>query len=606
MRLTRLLILGAALALFSLYGLLSREVPALRDFEFLIRDFQTHVKAEFAPDHDVVIIDIDEHSLKVLGPWPWSRLQIAELVEQLIEAYQVRIVGLDVVLPEPRDLKGDDRLAQFGSQRKLVFSEVLDYVPRADASRTGVLSRGTLIADDQSRPVAYGFVGNHAQLAQMPCVGNIGFVPDADGKLRSIPLRSNFNGREYNTLGWAMLDCLGDAPRLPSETTQLSIDYARLDSSWLVLPASAVLRPSPEDQRLLGQIVPGLEGRIALIGSSALGLSDRVSTPLTPSISGVFVHAHTLSQLMSGQDFSPSSLWARTTYVVAGLLGLIALSLALMSRATSSFSAALWGATWIILSGICIQFADPQALLPHTAILAASITLLLAQGSFEWARERSLARSSVRLLERYVSGAVLKTLLKARNFDALKPRHTRITVLVVDLAGYSARVSEYSLEESTAFTRRLLEIITGPVLSHGGTLDRYTGDGLVAFWGAPLAVPQAADRALQAALEIERLVHAELKASIRCGLATGEALVGDVGSAHRAHYTAVGGCINLAARLEALAKELGEQFLLDGATACELRSHKPEFLGAREIRGVGEVELFAVTPQPAPEPTPTA
>jgi adenylate cyclase len=277
-----------------------------------------------------------------------------------------------------------------------------------------------------------------------------------------------------------------------------------------------------------------------------------------------------------------------------------------MSRATSSFSAALWGATWIILSGVCIQFADPQALLPHTAVLAASLTLLLAQGSFEWARERSLARSSVRLLERYVSGAVLKTLLKARNFDALKPRHTRITVLVVDLAGYSARVSEYSLEESTAFTRRLLEIMTGPVLSHGGTLDRYTGDGLVAFWGAPLAVPQAADRALQAALEIERLVRAELKASIRCGLATGEALVGDVGSAHRAHYTAVGGCINLAARLEALAKELGEQFLFDGATASELKSHKPESLGAREIRSVGEVELFAVTQQQAPEPTPTA
>lgn len=568
----------------------------LEDVEFGLRDEFTRLRADSRPEERIVLIDIDEPSLNSVSPWPWSRDLLADLASRLIHEHGVQVVAFDMVFPEPRDPIGDARLNRLAQSRHVVLSEVIDDVVRIPQIQTGQLSNGFPIERDFNGPIGTGWVANHTGLSQVPCIGNIGFAPDRDGTLRQLPLWTGLADRKYPTLALSILNCLNQAPVLAAGESRISLRFPKAMEAWTLIPAKEILSPDGD--------LPLLANRIALIGSSALGLSDRVSTPLSGNVPGVFVHAQLLSELL---DVRPSVVSWHSRIIPAlwsGCIVLLTLSLSFLRKGWIGwFSSACTLGLVVVILALEFHLPSEWAIAPGLVVL---LTLLLAQGSFEWARERSLARSSVRLLERYVSGAVLKTLLKTRNFEALKPRHTRITVLVVDLAGYSARVSEYTLEESTAFTRRLLEIMTGPVLSHGGTLDRYTGDGLVAFWGAPLAVPQAADRALQAALEIERLVRAELKASTRCGLATGEALVGDVGSAHRAHYTAVGGCINLAARLEALAKELGEQFLLDAATASELRSHKPESLGAREIRGVGEVELFAVTPQPTPEPNPTA
>lgn len=563
----------------------------VQDLEFGIRDGLTRLRASSFPEKRIVLIDIDEQSLSAIGPWPWRRETLADLAEQLIEDHGVSHVALDMVLPEARDQRGDERLIQLAHERKLILSEVLDYATRDVPIRTGSLSPGHPIRDRIPSTQATGWVANHSGLSTAPCIGNIGFVPDVDGTLRRLALWSESGSRAYPNLALAIFLCAHERQDRGRVTDELvTLRFPKTSEAWTLIPAHEVLQPHAE--------LPMLANRIAIVGSSALGLSDRVATPLAGSVSGFFVHAQLLAELLDGPSKPlPLPDGSVLLFWMLALSSLGSTLVRLPGGPSRKLSGGLLAA--LMLSIVGIETLQPSTW-PLSPGLLSLLTLLLTLGSYEWARERSLARSSVQLLERYVSDAVLKSLLKTRNFDALQPRHTQITVLVVDLAGYSARVSTLSLEDSTAFTRQILEIMTRPVLAHGGTLDRYTGDGLVAFWGAPLSDPYAADHAVQAALEIQTAIEQEVGCQVRCGLASGEALVGDVGSTHRAHYTAVGNCINLAARLEALAKALGVQVLMDEATAQGLLSHKASALVAREIRGVGPVNLFTVTSRLAP------
>ncbi len=175
------------------------------------------------------------------------------------------------------------------------------------------------------------------------------------------------------------------------------------------------------------------------------------------------------------------------------------------------------------------------------------------------------------------------------------------------MVGYSEKVATQDLDKAALITREFLDALTQPVWSLRGTLDRYTGDGLVAFWGAPIADPDHAIHAIEAAQQMlknlsalnERLVLEGLpRLSARIGIASGEAQVGDFGTRLRASYTAVGSCINMAARLEAAAKTLGESVLIAEETARLVRqsglgvTQRLVSLGTHEIRGIGQQEVF--------------
>lgn len=591
--------------------------PAVKSpLEFGLRDSMQNALASDKDHDEIALVDIHEQSLQNLGPWPWSRERLADLVDRLINQYQARIVVLDIVLPTERDALGDQAIARLAADRKLVLSEVFDYHDRDPPLTSGVPSLGIAPTAESLgfAPLsAKGYLANHAGFARVPCVGNIGFLPDRDGKLRQLPLLTEWGGQLHFSLAAAALHCLDLNPleslsdkAMQQNQGQYRLRFAHLDSSWIVIPADMLLgqatNPDPD-------LVPLLANRIVIVGASALGLSDRVATPLSSSISGMFVHAQLLSELLRGQGRGLSQPIPMPISLLAQLALVALLSFGLLrSRGlawlTGSSAAVVF--LWALLAG---WQASTGAVAPMTSALWGFAVLALGLIPWEWIEDRRQARSTRQLLSRYVAPDVLKEILRSRRTDQaslLAPQSTIITVLVADMAGYSEATKLLRLDQAATLTRSFLSAITGPVWQNRGTLDRYTGDGLVAFWGAPVPDPEHGIHALKAAQQMLKAVEAlqaELRSqglpavSVRIGLAQGPALVGDFGTAYRATYTAVGNCINLAARLEALAKEKTTAVLMDQAVAQAGQDAgivRVKFLGEEMIRGFGSLPLYSL------------
>ena len=578
----------------------------IRILEYGVRDQAQRLLSTKQPSAQIVVVDINEDSLAQVGAWPWTRSEIAGLASRLLQS-GARIVVLDMVLPSARDPQGDQQLAQLAQERRLVLAQVFDYVERDSAVVTNAASGSRLpveLSSVQDTPItATGVIGNHAGLANAPCVGNIGFLPDSDGKLRRLPEVTAWQGGLYPSLGLATLNCLGALPTAWSlHDLALSYRLLRFDvdpEQWTVIPAQEILSKSADR----GQWQALVNNRIVIVGASAMGLADRVATPLSPNISGVFVHAQSLSELMQGPRLATQWLTVLGPWINLGLVlvaGMVLLQRFAIHRITIALGLVLF--LWLIISAIATQAAaDILITAPLWGFLWLSVTLVPLQ----WASARQQARATTRLLTRYVAKPVLRELLRQQSFDPLKPRKLSITVLVADMADYSKTTASQSLESSARITREFLACITAPVWEYRGTLDRYTGDGLVAFWGAPISVPNQADQAIGVA---QAMLHrlAELntvfeqqglpRVAVRIGIASGEALVGDFGTQFRATYTAVGTCINLAARLEAKAKELGVSVLVSESVAKTLSDQTAlRYLASEDIRGIGTIGLYTLS-----------
>jgi adenylate cyclase len=379
-----------------------------------------------------------------------------------------------------------------------------------------------------------------------------------------------------------------------------------------VIPAADVLQANNGSN---SRLKPLLKDRIVLIGSSALGLSDRVATPLSASISGMFVHAQAISELLSPRE---KRFFVHNDVLYMVLQSMLVLGFGLVILQSKrlrwlSLAAGLGAVFWAGLLLNAVHNADPR---PVSGLFIGLLVLGLALIPYEWSQARARNRLTAKILARYVSKPVLKDLLAQKSFDPLKPRTAEITVLVADMVGYSEKVATQNLEKAAVITREFLDALTQPVWALRGTLDRYTGDGLVAFWGAPIPEENHAALAVEAAIRMQKnlkLLNERLKAeglpelSARIGIASGTAQVGDFGTQLRASYTAVGSCINMAARLEATAKTLGVSVLIaeETATALSVRgdaSGRGDFdgqhlspLGKHEIRGIGEQTLYTLT-----------
>ena len=575
-----------------------RPAPIVRLDEGL-RDTYLQLFASQQPEARLVVVDIDEMSLKRVGPWPWTRTQVADLVEVLLSHYGARAVALDIVFPEAGDAPGDARLASLAAHAPLTLAQIFDFTERPFALAQGVLSGGELAQATQAGLAAQGFIANHGGLSGARCVGNIGYVPDADGVLRHVPQMTRFKGQDYPQLAGALLRCAGfSQTKFPADAQGLwRVPYGRALSAYTVLSAADVM-----DEALAPSLVAG---RLVLVGSSSLGLGDRVSTPLVPLSAGVMVHAASLSGLLDLQE--GRGAWAAQSGRPILLLWCV-LSVGLMTVFMARFSAwrgllllvGLVGA-WLVLAFVGVAHQVEWSV---TAPLWAYFFLLTVGVPHEWWQAQRHTRRLLRTFSHYVAQPVLDEIVRLGLQHSLVPTRRQVTVLIADMQGYTQATSLLSLEEAAALTKDFLGCLTRPVLADLGTLDKYTGDGLVAFWGAPLASPDQADRAVSAGLAILAEVAAFNGQRARLGLApvlvrigvqSGMALVGDLGTPFRSTYTAVGDCINFASRLEAAARDLPTQMVIGSATNDLLRHHQTRSLGYITLRGTtSRIEVFCV------------
>ena len=572
----------------------------------IIRDTFLQLVADRRPEERLTIVDISEDSLAEIGAWPWSRSQIADLSEMLIGQMGARAVALDIVFPTEGDAAGDARLASLAAHAPLVLSQVFHYVSRNDNLAQGVLSGGRVVGNNPGLPVGLGYIANHAGLSGSACTGNIGYFPDADGVLRRLPALTYFQGEVFSHLSFALLACFPPsvASGIGADVSTLLLNakssgywrvpFHRDFSAYAVVSAADVLR-----ERVSSEL---FRGRYVLVGSSALGAGDRASTPFSPVSPGVMVHAENISSLLDiaeGERFPP---WQGGWVILSWAFATVFFLMFVVTR--SSALQVLIVLMGLVFAWICVAFAAVVWQMDGviSAPLVSYFVVLLFGMPFEWWRSQRKTRHMLDMLAHYVAKPVLNEIMKRPSAHSVVPSLRDVTVLIADMEGYTRMTSSLSLDDAACLTKEFLDCLTRPVLFCNGTLDKYTGDGLVAFWGAPLDCPDQADRAVAAALRILDEVSAwnSLRAKknagevrVRIGIESGRALVGDLGTPFRSTYTAVGDCINFASRLESAAGELHTSVVIGPVANALLSEHGAVSLGRHVLRGTStEIELF--------------
>lgn len=551
-----------------------------------LRDAFLRMRVSDAPEPRLLVVDIDEASLDKLGPWPWPRTRMADLVEILLTTYQARGVALDIVLPEAADPAGDTRLALLALHGPLVPAQAFDFsTSRPLPVRVGL--PGGAVANAQGGVDATGYIGNYAALAAAPHIGAIGFVPDADGALRRLPLLTAFNGRHYPALALALVDCCAGRGELAlHETGMTRVDFARDWSAYTVVGAADILD---------GTIDPAsASGRLVVVGSSSLGMADRVTTPLAANRPGLGVQAAMLSTLLDRQDgLAPVSWPGKPLALIVAALCALGATLAFprLSAVASVGLLAAASAAWIGIAFVASRH-DPD--FSPAGPLATNLFLLAVAVPYQWQQTQRRSHHLLSTLRQYVAPSVVEELLRSDVDDPLEPRQLDVTTLIADMEGYTSQVESLPVEAAARLTRDFLDCLTGPVIENKGTLDKYTGDGLVAFWGAPLPIDAHADLALDAAHAIMRRVaalsarhqaagHRPLR--VRIGIESGPAMAGDFGTSFRSIYTAVGDSVNTASRLEQVARDFPHDVIIGAGTVERARRHRFTLLGERRLRG---------------------
>jgi adenylate cyclase len=567
------------------------------------RDSFVRLTASAQPEDRLVVVDINETALKEMGAWPWPRQKMADLVEILLSTYGAKAVGLDIVFPAPGDENGDARLASLATHAPLTLVQIFDFTMRNPAVLDGVLVGGKSQQPGHRGLNAYGYIGNHAGLSGARCIGSIGYQPDADGVLRHTPARTHYKNQAYAPFASALLECATSVSSEPKGDSQglWRVPYSRELASYTVISAADILRENVPRE--------WVSGRYVLVGSSSLGLGDRVSTPLAPLSAGVMVHAASLSGLLDLREGLAQAPWSGRIWLSLWCVLSIAFALVLMSRL------AAWGGLLVLLglviSWLIVAFAGVahQAEWSVTAPLWAYFFLLSVGIPHEWWQAQRQTRRLMSTFSHYVAQPVLDEIVRLGLQHSLIPTKRQVTVLIADMQGYTEATSLLSLEEAATLTKDFLGCLTRPVLDGLGTLDKYTGDGLVAFWGAPLPCPDQADRAVSAglailkeveALNVQRVRLGLQPVQVRIGVETGVALVGDLGTPFRSTYTAVGDCINFASRLETAARDLPTQMVIGSATQRQLLKHQTRSMGFITLRGTtAHIEVFCVNQKEA-------
>jgi adenylate cyclase len=636
----RLSLLASALWLVGAWHIVVAPIAPLTRLELALDDVRqsTVLSPVAAPRDDIVIVDIDDASLRALGRWPWPRDRLAQLVDTLFDDDHAAALGIDLVLAEPDDqartvrdalaslakLAADDAALRAGLAR---WQPTLEAHADHDARLARALSghpvtlayhfnhqgesgaAASRAARELPTPITEAGVLPASALATTPwqgveapvpvlldaaaATGFINALPDADGELRSTLLVTGYGGAVYESFAlslwrqWHRVSALRPVIRRgeaggPPRLTGLQLTSAdgeppralRVDPRGAVtLPYRAATHPGTSPGTGRFRYIPAadvlahrvgvreLGGRVVLLGSSAPGLADLRATPVHRALPGIEVHA----QLMAGledNDLSVRPDWssgfellllavvlAGVTFTVRRLAGPVAV-LALGGILALLLACDLWALTG---RGWAIPIAAPLS-----AGLLVGVLGIVANYLREWHSRRSLAR----LFGHYLPPERVRAMASDpdRFLDVASSAENReLTVLFCDLRGFtpmSEKMAPDRLRELlNLYFLRTSQIIHG----HGGTLDKFIGDAVMAFWGAPQSDDQHAAHAVQAAMAMIAAVgplNAELAErglptlSPCIGLATGVVCVGDLGSALRRSYTAVGDGVNLAARIE--------------------------------------------------------
>ena len=530
-------------------------------------------------DGRIVIVDIDERSLTEQGRWPWDRAKMAALTDALVERGGAAVVGFDVVFAERQAGTDDDaRLARALAARPVV----LGYYFSSDRDgRTSGALPAPLYDGEAARELAprlthaNGFGANLGEF-QRAARGAGFFNPflgsglDPDGVIRALPLLVGYRGAVYDSLAVAVLrEYLGDAA-LALRGDALALDGSR---GQVELPISAgftAMVPLAGRGGSAGgrfrylsatDVLEGrvdwsqLRGRIVLVGTTAPGQTDLRATPVSEVFPGVEIHASLIAGALDGR-LKQRPVEAPAIGALATVLAGAALALALPSLGAVGALLASVAAAMALVGANVIAYSSFGMVLPLAASLAALLALGLFNLTVGWFAEGRARRAMEQLFGEYVSPELVEQMARDPfTYRIAQSANRELTILFADIRGFTRIAETIEPEALREYINAFLTRMTGIIHAHHGTVDKYMGDAVMAFWGAPVEDPAHADHAVEAAIAMQAEVRCMSEDFLKRGLPplavgiginTGVVRVGDMGSKLRRAYTVIGDAVNLA------------------------------------------------------------
>lgn len=602
-------------------------------------DFQFRLRGERSPGQDVVLVVVDEKSLKEIGRWPWPRDKQALLVDQ-IHAGEPAVLGLDIIYAEPeesdaiREIKSwlaaaqqkeplsnkvlgrlearlhaldtDQQFARSLARAGEVVLAMPFFVPESQATDSltdlthtvpELLRRSEFMLVKQTKSAQESHPYEAKALLppldtfaqQAKGLGHVYRLPDHDGVTRREVLALHHGDAYYPSFALEvarlylgrtrahMALLLGDGVQLGAtlvptdQKLRMLINYAGRELRFPWVSATDVIHHRiPSDF---------FRGKAVLVGTAALGTYDQLSTPFSANFSGVEKNATVIENILH-ERFLTAGLW--TGPVEFSLVLLFGFMLTyILPRVRAVHGTCLAAVTWIgyagavqalfVVRGICLPVVMPTLTIGSVFVVTTVLSYVF--------KERQ-ARDIHSMFASYVSPRIVQELMKSPSKATLGGQRKELTMLFSDLVGFTTFSEHRPAEDVVDQLNEYLSAMTDIIFRWNGTLDKFVGDEIVVFWGAPLDQPDHAELAVQCALEMQaRLkdLQARWKTQGKAilengiGINTGVALVGNIGAeGKKMDYTMIGDQVNLAARFQGLTRMLGHPILLTEFTASKL------------------------------------
>jgi adenylate cyclase len=594
--------------------------------ELRVRTFDTFqlIDPRVKTARPVAIVDIDEKSLAKLGQFPWPRTRIADLVTNLTRLGAV-VIAFDTIFSEPDRLNPDVAAETFRNldeetRAKLralpsndqIFADAMrrSRVVLGESGLPHVISEydntlpvtGLAMLGESPQPFLLDFPGllRNVNVLEQAAAGRglISIKTERDGIVRRVPMIMQAQGATMPSLSFEILRVATgtDTILIKSEKAgiksiavkgfeiptdhngQLWVHFARHDP---LIYVSAV-------DVLEGHVAPEMiAGKLVLIGTSAVGLLDVKTTPIDPVMPGVEIHAQVIESALTRALLSRPSYGVVVELCAAIMLGVLVIAFAplfgpiTLVAVGGLFASLLVGTAWYFYwqHRLLIDFTYP--LLSTTAIY---LTLIFSS----FVREQAQRRQIRSAFSQYLSPALVEQLAQSPEKLVLGGEEREMTIMFSDMRGFTSISETYKNDPQglTALMNRFLTPLTNAILNRKGTIDKYMGDAIVAFWNAPLDDSAHQINACEAALDMLERVGAlnearELEAkeenrpfiplNVGVGLNTGTCVVGNMGSDLRFDYSVFGDSVNLASRLEGQSKEYGFPILIGSKTALAVK-----------------------------------
>lgn len=588
----------------------------------ILYDYRLQLTMPRTVDDRIVILDIDEKSLKEEGRWPWSRDRLALLMDKLFDKYGVAVVGFDVVFAEKDESSGLKVLQKIGQEQfkgnaqfqaaltqirpqleyDRLFADkiknrnvVLGYYLTSQGSThiSGALPEPAFPAGTfRGRPIDFttwdGYGANLPELQQAAAsAGHFNPIVDFDGEVRRVPMLAEFGGAYYESLSLAMVRALlGKAELLPGFAEGEAKGYGGLE--WLELDTAGGRLKIPVDVDVSALVpyrgrqgsfryisiadvlhdrveISQLRDKIVLVGTTAPGLLDMRATPVAEVYPGVEIHANMISGILD------QNLKERPAYMIGAevvWLLLIGAALSFLLPQLSPVKAILVSAfMFAITLGLSLLVWHHGNLLLTVANSVVMIALLFALDmSYGYFVESRTKRQITGLFGQYVPSELVEEMAEHPESVSMEGESREMTILFSDVRGFTTISEGLDPKELTLLMNEFLTPLSRVVYKYRGTIDKYMGDCIMAFWGAPLPDAAHARHAILAGIEMQATLKAlqphfkergwpEIHVGV--GINTGRVSVGNMGSEVRVAYTVMGDAVNLASRLEGITKQYG-------------------------------------------------